>query len=219
MPRTRIKICGIRTPDMAMHAALCGADAVGLVFVGKSPRSVTFDEARAVAAALPALCEPVGLFADAAAEEIFTTGRDIGLRTIQLHGTEPPEMLQQLREFRIIKALPFDGTRVAGLENWLQNAPSNWAMLLIDAPPAKGLSGGTGHTLDWAALRRALDEAARHAGKPLPPVMLAGGLTPDNVAQAILAVRPWAVDVSSGVEETRGVKSPEKITDFCAAVK
>lgn len=219
MPRTRIKICGVRTPEMARHAALCGADAVGLVFVGRSPRSVSFAEAKAVVAALPALCEPVGLFVDAAPEEIFTICREVGLRTVQLHGTEPPEMLQQLREFRVIKALPFEGAQVTGLADWLERAPANLAALLIDAPPAQGIAGGTGHSFDWAALRRVLDQAQGQSAPPLPPIMLAGGLTPANVAEAIAATRPWAVDVSSGVEETRGVKSAEKITAFCAAAK
>jgi len=213
--RTRIKICGVKTPDIARHAALCGADAVGLVFADKSPRFVTRDEAQAVVSALPAFVEPVGLFVDTAPEEIFTYAREINLRTVQLHGSEPPEMLQQLREFRVLKALPFDGARVVDLEEWLAAAPANLAGLIVDAPPAKGLTGGTGHTLDWRALRAALDKAEQRFG-PLPPIVLAGGLTPENVAEAIRTVRPHAVDVSSGVESSRGVKSPEKIAGFCA---
>lgn len=214
--RTRIKICGVKTPDIARHAALCGADAVGLVFVDKSPRFVTRDEAQAVVSALPAFVDAVGLFADAAPEEIFTYAREINLRSVQLHGSEPPEMLQQLREFRVTKALPFDGAQVTGLEEWLRAAPPNLAGIIIDAPPAKGLTGGTGHALDWKALRAALDGAEKRFG-PLPPVILAGGLTPQNVAQAVAFVRPYAVDVSSGVEESRGVKSKEKIAAFCLA--
>ncbi len=214
--RTRIKICGIKDPATARLCAACGADAVGLMFVQKSPRFVTRDEAQAVVSALPAFVDAVGLFVDAAPEEIFTYAREINIRTLQLHGSEPPEMLQQLREFRVLKALPFDGVRVAGLDEWLAAKPLNLAGIIIDAPPAQGLTGGTGVAVDWSALRNALGAAAKQFG-PLPPIILAGGLTPGNVAKAIATVSPYGVDVSSGVEESRGVKSLEKIRAFCQA--
>lgn len=216
MPRIRVKICGLRTSADALAAARAGADAVGLVFVPASPRDVSFEAARAVVEALPAFVEPVGLFVNAAAEEIFTAAREVGLRTIQLHGSEPPEMLQQLREFRVLKALPFKDGRLEGAEAWLARPPANLAALLVDAPPAKdaapGQTGGSGHAVDWTALRRELDRLA-----PGVPVVLAGGLTPENVAEAVRVVRPYAVDVSSGVESVRGVKNADKIAAFCAA--
>jgi phosphoribosylanthranilate isomerase len=213
--RTRIKICGVRDVTTALAAAEAGADAVGLVFVERSPRFVSVEQARAVAAALPAFVEPVALFVDAPLEIVRPLAAAIGVHTIQLHGSEGAEYVRQLSGFRVIKAMAFD---VAAIAKWsLVDAPSNVAGLLIDAPAeasaaAQGLTGGGGKAFDWSAL------AALERTK-LPPLILAGGLTPANVGDAIRAAQPYAVDVSSGVESSRGVKNVQWIRQFCEAVR
>lgn len=212
-PRTRIKICGLRTLDAAICAAESGADAVGFVFVERSPRCITAAEARIIVSKLPAFVEPVALFADAPADQILSICDAIGVRTVQLHGRETVADVQALSDLRVIKAINFGD---ASQSSWLSSASSAHVVgLLIDAPAtpqAAGLTGGSGHTFDWSALA-SLDAAA------LPPIILAGGLTPENVASAIAAAHPYAVDVSSGVESSRGIKDLAKIRAFCTAVQ
>ena len=211
--RTRIKICGLRTLDAALCAADSGADAVGFVFVERSPRFVSAAQCRAIVSKLPAFVEPVALFADAPADQILSICDAMGIRTVQLHGRETIADVEALSDLRVIKAINFGDDSQA---SWLASAsPANVVGLLIDAPAtpqAAGLTGGSGHTFDWAALA-SLDRAA------LPPIILAGGLTPENVASAIAAAHPFAVDVSSGVEASRGNKDLAKIRAFCAAVQ
>lgn len=213
MHRTRIKICGVRTPEVALAAARAGADWVGLVFVDRSPRQVTVAEARAVVRALPATVDPVGLFVDAPAERVREVAAAVGLRTVQLHGDETPEQVASLEGLRVLKAVAFNGG--ANLEWW--RGVANVVGLLVDTPPvdAGALPGGSGRAFDWAALAR----WRAQAGDDLPPMFLAGGLTPANVAEAIATVRPYGVDVSSGVESARGVKDAALIEAFCAAVR
>jgi len=212
--RTRIKICGVRSPEIARAAANAGADAVGIVFVAKSPRCVTIDEARAVIAALPAFVEPVALFSDASLADIRQITAAIDVRTVQLHGSESPADAASLTDLRVIKAINLAD---AAHTIWLAAPmPVNIVGLLVDSPPAPGgdapLSGGGGHTFDWSTLD-ALDRAA------LPALILAGGLSAANVGDAIARVRPYAVDVSSGVESSRGVKDAAKVRAFCDAVR
>lgn len=220
MTRTRIKVCGVKDADTAREAAASGADAVGLVFVAGSPREVGLAEAAGVIEALPAFVEPVALFSDEAASRIRETAQALGIRTVQLHGAETPEEVGQLAPLRVIKALPFDPVALPGrLEQWRAGLPGNLAGLLIDAKPAGGsggLNGGGGKVFDWAALT-GLQAGGAFAG--LPRVILAGGLGPKNVAEAIRAVGPYAVDASSRLESSRGVKSAELIRAFCAAVR
>ena len=211
--RTRIKICGLRTLDAALCAAESGADAVGFVFVERSPRCITATEARAIISKLPALVEPVALFADAPADQILSICDAIGVRTVQLHGRETIADVDALSDLRVIKAINFGDASQA---SWLSStAPAHVVGLLIDAPAtpqAAGLTGGGGHAFDWAALA-SLNRSA------LPPIILAGGLTPLNVGDAITIAHPYAVDVSSGVESSRGIKDLAKIRAFCAAVQ
>ncbi|MEM1444927.1 MAG: phosphoribosylanthranilate isomerase [Planctomycetota bacterium] len=211
-----IKICGIRDPETALHAAYCGADYVGLNFVPASPRFIERDAATDIAAELykhAEACRVVGLFVDVPNAEVLETAQSVGLDVVQLHGRETVEAAADLRQSlppptRLWKAIPYDNEQI---DAWRNAADID--ALLIDAPHVAGeLTGGTGRTLDWDALR-SLDRTG------LPPIMLAGGLTPDNVAEAIRVAGPWGVDVSSGVESSRGVKDLQKIKAFCDAAR
>ena len=166
----------------------------------------------------------MGLFSDHVAEDVLDAARTAGLRTVQLHGREGPGLAKRLHGLRLINAIAFEPGHVAErLQPW-REATTALAAVLLDSPPAgpperppeAALTGGTGHAFDWHALVRLLDDGVFRG---LPPLFLAGGLTPDNVADAIRTVRPYAVDVSSGVESSRGVKDPAKIAAFCEAVR
>ncbi len=221
MTRTRITICGIRDPDTARAAADAGADAIGLNFAPGSPRLITIEQAESILRVIPAFVEPVALFVDAGAETINGVCSRLGIRTVQLHSRETPAEAAALAPLRVIRALSFGPDAATAAAAWHAQVP-NLAGLLWDAPPSASpgpaqLPGGTGRTLDWAALA-----AAARQSPPWPngvPLILAGGLNPGNVAQAIATVRPYAVDVSSGVESTRGVKDIGLIQAFCRAVQ
>jgi len=209
MTRTRIKICGIKEPDDALAAADAGASWIGLVFVKESPRYVSVAQARAIADALPPSVTPVGLFANHRADEVNRITTEVGLDTVQLHGREPSRILDKLKNLNVIRAMAFGGKTFANYVEWDNDDRVHF--LLLDSPPVDGLSGGSGEVFDWKAL------AARRTSF-YSPFFLAGGLTPDNVAEAIDVVRPFAVDVSSGVESSRGVKDVGLIEAFCEAV-
>jgi len=214
---TRIKICGVNDPTVASVAAEAGADAIGLVFVAGSPRCVSIEQASAILNGLPAFVEPVALFVDAPTERIRSTAASLGINAVQLHGHEAPDDVRALQPLRVIKAVGFR----AGPDAASCCAPwrgiSNVAGLLFESAERNGsLSGGSGHRFDWAALAECLQGVALDAA---PPVIIAGGLTPGNVAEAIRTIRPYAVDVSSGVESQRGVKDSQLIRAFCAAVR
>lgn len=220
MARTRIKICGVRDAATARIAADAGADLIGLVFAEASPRRVTVDEARAIRASLPSRVQPVALFVDHPVDSIHSICEATGITTVQLHGGEEPEIVEELRPLRVIKALSAkQDDWVSVVSAWKAVAPQLEAVL-CDAPPppdaAKGFRGGHGQAFDWNALA-----AAKQSGlfTGFPPMFLAGGLTPDNVAVAIKTVRPEGVDVSSGVESARGIKDPALVRAFCDAVR
>lgn len=210
MDRTRIKICGIQDPDTALATLASGADAIGLVFVEKSPRFVTVNQAKAITDALPDDAVAVGLFVDTPGETMKQIMDEANLTVAQLHGHESIDDLDPLLGCPAWKALPFD-------ENF-QHVASTWdhdprvEALLIDTPPTGDLTGGSGVTFDWAGLAKVKHHFAK-------PIILAGGLTPDNVGDAIRTVQPYAVDVSSGVESSRGVKDIGLIKAFCEAVR
>lgn len=204
MARTRIKICGIREPAHAKVAAEAGADAIGLVFFAKSPRHVTPGEARAIAAGLPPFVMAVGLFVDAGEDEIRRTLDEVPLGLIQFHGGESPEFCERFG-VPYLRAVPMgEGIDLLEYARRFHRARA----LLLDAH-APGEPGGTGRTFDWARIPREL---------PLP-LILSGGLNATNVAAAVREVRPWAVDVSSGVEAERGRKDPAKIVEFIRSVR
>lgn len=190
-----VKICGVRTPEAARAAVDAGADAVGLVFA-PSPRRLEPEAASAVAAAVPETVERVGVFVDAPLAEILHVARRVPLTAVQLSGDEPPSLVRELAErgWKVIRA-------VGGVEDVDPGLPV-WAWLL-DHREGR-VRGGSGRRADWEA-GRVLAQQVR--------LILAGGLTPGNVEEAIRAVRPFGVDVSSGVE-TEGQKDPEKIRRF-----
>ncbi len=212
--RTRIKICGIRTPDIAIAAVDAGADMIGLNFVERSPRYVSVGEAKAVIEAVAKTVTTVGLFKNEQIERLQKVHEQTGFTEYQLHGAVSPALTSSLKPVHSWVSVPFDADRLdREIREWGRDAVgSGMAGLVVDAPDPTRLGGGTGKTFDWHALREVLDQA-----KPCLRIMLAGGLTPGNVSEAIRIVQPWAVDVSSGVESSRGVKDASLIRDFCRA--
>ena len=202
--RTRIKICGIREALHGVVAADAGADAIGLVFYRESPRFVTPGNAANVVAMLPPFVNAVGLFVDATEGKVRDTLKEVQLDCLQFHGDETPEFCASFG-VPYIRAVPMkEGT---SLLEWAGRFSSARA-LLVDAH-VPGIPGGTGQTVDWSAIPRDLPT----------PLILSGGLDAQNVGPAIRAVGPWAVDVSSGVEATRGTKDPRKIVEFIRSVQ
>ena len=202
--RTRIKICGITRPEDARVAVELGADAIGLVFYAPSPRNIGLEQARAIIAAVAPFVTIVGLFVDPAPEQVESVLRRCSLGLLQFHGDETADLCGSFGRPYIKAARVKAG---ADLVQYLSryHAAQGW---LLDAYHDE-LYGGTGELFDWKLIPRDL---AR-------PVILSGGLTPDNVGAAVRQVRPWAVDVSSGVEAAKGVKDAAKIAAFISGVK
>lgn len=201
--RTRIKICGITRPEDANTAALLGADAIGLVFHDPSPRRIDAQQAARVIAALPPFVHAVALFVGAPAERIRRVTGDMRIDLLQFHGEESPEYCRGfgLPYIKAIRMRP--GTDLGAQARRYDDA----AALLLDTW-RKGVPGGTGEVFAWQALPADL----------AVPVILAGGLKADNVAEAIRIVRPYGVDVSGGVESSGGIKDRIKLQAFVAAV-
>ena len=200
---TLVKICGITRLEDAELAVSLGAAAVGFVLWPRSPRHVDVDAARAIAAALPPFALRVGVFVNQEPDDVTRLAAAVGLDVVQLHGHEPPEAYAAL-PYRVIKAVPI------GAESAPDDAlrVPQTATVLLDAHDPVRL-GGTGRTIDWT-LAAAVARRRR--------VILSGGLRPRNVAQAVAMVRPYAVDVSSGVEARPGVKDPVKLRAFFDAL-
>ncbi|MBU1666353.1 MAG: phosphoribosylanthranilate isomerase [Gammaproteobacteria bacterium] len=201
---TRVKICGITRVEDGLHAAQAGADAIGLVFVGKSPRHVTPEQAREIARALPPFVSSVALFVNPTAAEVEVVLKTVRPDVLQFHGEETADFC---RAFGVPYLKAF---RVRPGVDLLQSAASyhdaqGW---LLDAW-SEAAHGGTGERFDWDLIPRDLPR----------PMVLAGGLTPDNVAAAVVTVRPWAVDVSSGVEASKGIKDAAKIAAFIKEIR
>lgn len=202
--RTRIKICGLRDEAMARFAAEAGADAIGLVFHEASPRFVRATEAAAIVRGLPPFVASVGLFVNLPAAQVRALLAQVPLGLLQFHGDEDAAYCGQfglpwMKAVRVGK-----GTDLVECAHQFPNA----AALLLDAQ-VKGEYGGTGTTFDWTLVPRRLGL----------PVVLSGGLQAENVGEAIAATRPWAVDVSSGVEVERGVKDRRRIEAFVRSVR
>lgn len=212
--RFKIKICGITNPVDAAIAVDAGADAIGLNFYRGSKRHVSTAAAREIVDVAQLHAASIGVFVNHAANVIRETCDATGITWIQLHGDEPPEFLREIdQDFRVVRARRIDEGGMAAIVEDLQ-ACSDLSgrrpeAVLIDAA-TPGQFGGSGHTVDWTQLS---DHRARLGLK----LVLAGGLTPDNVAEAIRIARPHAVDVASGVESSPGKKDRAKVRDFVAA--
>lgn len=207
----RVKICGVTSPAEAAFAADSGADAVGLNFYPKSPRYLSDDLAEAVVRALPPFAVAVGVFVDTPDSGVFMAARRFGLRAVQTYSAETPDLpffpAAHVPAFRVK-----DAADLAAIRDFLgacEIAGRPPAAVLVDSY-VPGEMGGTGHKAPWHLL----------AGfDPGVPLILAGGLTPDNVAEAVRVVRPWGVDVASGVEASPGRKDPGKVRAFIQAAR
>lgn len=209
----RVKICGITTVEDARHAADAGADAIGINFYGGSVRAVTRDQARAIAEAAPDEVAKVGVFVNAGAVEIQQMAERLKLDYVQLHGDEPPSMLGELAGLGVIRAFRLGRAGWQPLVDYLDECRRLAAMpvaVLADAC-REGAFGGTGQAVNWALARQF------HELQLGIPLILAGGLTPQNVAEAIAAVSPAAVDTASGVESLPGCKNVAMVAAFVAA--
>lgn len=203
--RTRVKVCGITQPDNAVAVARTGVDSIGLVFYEHSSRYVPAEQALLICKALPPFVTTVGLFVNPSPQQLEQICAMVPLDVVQFHGDETPEFCQQHSPRPWFKALAMaphidvtaqaQGFMCAGAQG-----------VLLDAY-VQGARGGTGKIFDWARVPQNDDV----------PYILAGGLYPDNVAAAIAATRPWAVDVSSGVEASPGIKCPQAVARFVAA--
>ncbi len=204
----RIKICGITSPEDGEHAVESGAWAIGLVFWPASPRAVSLTAAAEIAAPLRRRTELVGVFVNATLDEVVGTAEAVGLTWVQLHGEEGPSFCEAVARRAGVKVAKAARIR-ARADVQAIDAFRNVDAQLLDAY-RQGEPGGTGETFDWGlTLERRSDL----------PLVLAGGLTPENVAGAIAQTAPWAVDVSSGVEASPGVKDRERVEAFVAAVR
>ncbi len=206
MSQTRIKICGITTKEQARAVAAAGADAIGLVFA-KSPRQVSPQQALEIIKDLPPFVQTVGVFVNPSPKELADVMAYCQLDLIQLHGNESPELCEKFAP-RVIKALRIKNQSDLDILGPYQHTVRGF---LLDtwSPEA---DGGTGKTFDWTIAANACQCVSK-------PVILAGGLTPENITSAIESVRPWGVDASSGLEEAPGVKDIKKVEAFIQAIR
>lgn len=200
---TRVKICGITELEDALKAVEYGADALGFVFFDKSPRNISPQTAALIASELPPFVTTVGVFVNESPDRIRAVSDEVRLSCVQLHGDESPEFCASLG-LKVIKAL-----RVRDKADINMLRAYSVSAYLLDTFK-EGVPGGTGETFDW--------EIALEA-KKLGRIILSGGLTPENVKDAIELVRPYAVDVSSGIEIKPGRKDPDKVLKFIQRVK
>ncbi|MFO7931202.1 MAG: phosphoribosylanthranilate isomerase [Thermodesulfobacteriota bacterium] len=204
--RIQVKICGITEPEDGLVCAAWGADAVGLVFYPKSPRFVTLNRAAQISSALPSHVARVGVFVNESLDTVVDTAQNCGLSAVQLHGSESPEVVEELRQkgLTVIKCLYANGRPP------ISSAGHYNASAFLVECSAGVLPGGNARTWDWSAAR---DFAEKH------PTIIAGGLGPENVDKAIKAAVPDAVDASSLLESSPGRKDTHKVRDFIYAVR
>ena len=202
--RTRIKVCGITRPEDGLAAVNAGADAIGLVFYPPSPRAVTIEQAQAIVKQLPAFVTVVALFVNEKREAINHILNSVSIDLLQFHGDESPEMCEGYGRPWIKAIRMKEGVDLPAIAEKYTGSRG----LLLDAYEA-GKPGGTGSRFDWQRIPTEL------AGR----IILAGGLNPENVETAVASVRPWAVDVSGGVEASKGIKEAQKIAAFIRGVK
>ena len=199
----KVKICGMTQLKDALFAVEQGVDAVGFIFYKKSPRAVTMKTVREIITKLPPLVDTVGVFVNESAERLNKIADYCGLDLVQLHGEESPAFCRKIRR-RVIKAF-----RVKDLQSIKQLSKFPVSGFLLDTF-SDNLHGGTGKTFDWNLALTA---------KKIGPVILAGGLTPSNIRQAVRRVRPYGVDVCSGVEKSSGIKDLEKVRAFLKNIR
>ncbi|WP_428624875.1 phosphoribosylanthranilate isomerase [Sedimenticola sp.] len=202
--RTRVKICGITRTEDALAAVRLGADAIGLVFYAPSPRAVTVAQAAKIIRSLPPFVTTVGLFVNASADELVAVLEAVPLDLLQFHGDESPEACARYGRPYIKAVRMRPDVDLLDLENLYSSASA----LLLDSYQ-KGKPGGTGNTFDWVRIPEAMRSR----------IILAGGLSADNVESAIRQVGPYAVDVSGGVEQNKGIKDEAKIRAFMRGVE
>ncbi len=210
-----VKICGLTTVENALQVCEAGVDSIGLNFYAKSKRCVDLITSREIVEALPVDVEPVGLFVNHTLEEIRTITNKTGIKTVQLHGDETAEFAAQLDDLKIIRAFRIDETNIANLAGELDRFQVAGVKLygcLIDAK-ADGAYGGTGHLAPWELISK------QYIVEEWPPLVLAGGLTTENIKDAIDVVHPWGVDTASGVESFPGVKDPKLVQQFVSLSK
>lgn len=200
----RVKICGITNIDDAMQASESGADALGFVFYEKSPRYVTPEIANKIVAQLPPFITPVALFVDADEQLIQSVIAGSSRWTLQFHGNESPEECQRYGQpyFKAIRMKP-------DVDLLLETKRYDQASAILLDAYKPGIPGGTGETFDWHLIPEDLPK----------PLILAGGLTVENISHAVASVQPYAVDVSGGVEKEKGKKDPLKVTQFINGAK
>jgi phosphoribosylanthranilate isomerase len=216
-----VKICGITQPAQGQEIVALGADAIGLVFA-KSPREVTPIMAREIVVGLPAGFPTVGVFVNSTADRINSIVSQTGIRYVQLHGNEPPEILAEISVPCIKVFTMRDGNWLVEIRKFIDalgeddgKKSDNLAAILIDTYNPN-IAGGTGESFDWNSVGEVRKNREMDA---LPPLVLAGGLKPENIAQAIKLVNPWGVDVSSGVEAEPGIKDMDKVKAFIETVR
>lgn len=202
--RVRIKICGITRPEDAQLAAALGADAIGLVFYSESPRHVTIEQSREITATLPPFVCKTGLFVNPEEEDVRAVLGQVNLDLLQFHGEEDRQMCERYSKPYIKAVRMQKNTDLLQIAKEYQSAGA----LLVDTF-VKGVKGGTGRIFDWSLI-------PVDVGKPL---ILAGGLTADNVADAVSKIRPYGVDVSGGVESDKGIKDANKLAEFIQEVR
>jgi phosphoribosylanthranilate isomerase len=219
MSRTRVKICGVTHPDDALAAAIAGADAIGLVLYPKAKRYITPDRAREIISVLPPFVTPVALFLDEPPQVVLDTAAELNIRCVQLHGDESPDEVADLPGLTVIKAIRVNRETISKeLSKWRAmvskgNLKNLAGFVLETSHPTQ--PGGTGVANDWEWVKT-LQSRGEFEG--LPRLITAGGLRPESVAQVVRDIKPWAVDVSSGVEGGDGRKSHEKLAAFIQGV-
>ncbi|HVT87210.1 MAG TPA: phosphoribosylanthranilate isomerase [Tepidisphaeraceae bacterium] len=213
MAKVRIKFCGMTRVEDALAAAEIGADAIGMVLHANSPRKIDLETAKQILLALPPFVTPVGLFVNASAMTMIQIIEELGIRHVQLHGDEPPVAAESLSRSVVIKAVRVSPkTLKDDLKTW--RAVKNLRGVLLETANTKQ-PGGSGVVNDWETIRQH-QLAGDFDGLP---IIAAGGLASENVGDVVRLLKPWAVDVSSGIESGPGIKSREKMDQFVQQVR
>jgi phosphoribosylanthranilate isomerase len=219
MGRTRVKICGVMRPEDALAAARLGADAIGMVFFERAKRCISTDRARQILAVLPPFVTPVALFCDESPQKILDVAAELNVRHVQLQGNESADEVSELPGLRVIKAIRVAREAISDeLRLWrdrIVKLKLDHLIGFVLETAGTGVPGGSGVANDWGLVKE-LQTRGEFAN--LPSVIAAGGLTPESVGDVVRQIRPYAVDVSSGVESAFGEKTEGKMAQFIDAV-